>query len=84
MHPVFVRCMCFSGAIAAIRGSQFGQGYGRFLMDGVTCTGEEASLNDCQHLGWGNEDCGSSENAGVACRGQLVSSVVQVKEETDC
>ena len=44
-----------------------GQGAGQIWLDGVSCDGDEARLDECRHPGWGNEDCGHAEDAGVRC-----------------
>ena len=66
------------GYLTAIRRSgsaEFGQGEGRIWLDNVRCTGDEASVADCDHGGWGNHNCQHSEDAGVVCSSKLLSNV---------
>lgn len=39
----------------------------RIWLDDVNCSGDEASLADCEHSQWGQHDCYHSENVGVEC-----------------
>ncbi|XP_031559299.1 deleted in malignant brain tumors 1 protein-like isoform X2 [Actinia tenebrosa] len=34
----------------------------------VGCTGREASIADCSHIGWGNTICYHSQDVGVTCK----------------
>ncbi|CAJ1059209.1 deleted in malignant brain tumors 1 protein-like [Xyrichtys novacula] len=54
------------------RGSIFGNGSGPIWMDDVSCSGDERSLSECQHNGFGIHNCGHSEDASVICSGLLV------------
>jgi deleted-in-malignant-brain-tumors protein 1 len=38
-----------------------------FWLDDVVCTGQELRLDDCQHEGWGEENCTRSETQAVTC-----------------
>ena len=48
-------------------GNSFGEGTGEILLDDVNCLGNETSLADCQHGGWGEHNCAHHEDVSIKC-----------------
>ena len=69
LHDATVVChqLEFPAAIAAKTSATFWKGAGKIWMDRVMCTGNESSLLDCDHSGWGINKCSHDEDAGVIC-----------------
>ena len=42
-------------------------GTGQIWLDNLMCTGAERTLSQCENNGWGINNCGHSEDAGVEC-----------------
>jgi len=56
------------GAARSAPGSAaFGPGSGPIWLDDVNCLGNEASITDCRHRGFGVHNCGHHEDASVIC-----------------
>ena len=64
---VVCRQLGFQSAVAALKTASFGEGKGQIWLDELNCAGNENSLTQCDHNGWGKEDCSHSEDAGVVC-----------------
>ena len=64
---VICRQLGYHYAIAAFRSGEASVGSGQIWLDNVNCAGSEESLSSCSHAGWGNENCGHSQDAGVQC-----------------
>ncbi|KAM9354220.1 scavenger receptor cysteine-rich domain-containing protein DMBT1-like isoform 2-T2 [Pholidichthys leucotaenia] len=58
-------------AVSAPLSAHFGRGSGPIWLDNVGCTGQETALTHCTHNGFGENNCGHGEDAGVICLGAL-------------
>ncbi|NXA43270.1 C163A protein, partial [Eudromia elegans] len=57
-------------AISTAGSAHFGQGRDLIWLDGVDCTGAEASLAECTASPWGLHSCSHDDDAGVVCSGK--------------
>ncbi|XP_062851463.1 neurotrypsin [Trichomycterus rosablanca] len=64
---VVCRQLGLGGVPQAWSWSHFGPGTGPILLDGMQCTGNELSLEECPHTPWGLHNCDHTEDAGVSC-----------------
>uniref|UniRef100_A0A3Q0R321 SRCR domain-containing protein n=1 Tax=Amphilophus citrinellus TaxID=61819 RepID=A0A3Q0R321_AMPCI len=54
-------------ALNAPHSAHFGRGTGPIWLNGVSCSGSENSLTECQHRGFGTQNCTHQKDAGVIC-----------------
>ncbi|XP_067092741.1 neurotrypsin isoform X1 [Osmerus mordax] len=64
---VVCRQLGLGGVPKAWTWAHFGQGSGPIFLDGVQCTGNELSLEECPHNNWEQHNCDHMEDAGVSC-----------------
>ncbi|XP_062577315.1 deleted in malignant brain tumors 1 protein-like [Saccostrea cucullata] len=64
---VVCKSLGYLGIATAHHSAYFGEGQGSTWLDNVKCKGTEASIFDCEHNGYGVENCSHREDAGVTC-----------------
>ncbi|XP_072549826.1 uncharacterized protein [Salminus brasiliensis] len=66
---VVCRQMGCGRAVRIYKSAHFGRGSGPILLDDVGCSGNESSITECRHNGFGNHNCSHDKDAGVTCAG---------------
>jgi hypothetical protein len=66
---VVCRMLCFSGAVQETEASHFGPVSTDFLINKVSCRGNETNILDCSFSK--THQCGANEGAGVVCQGKV-------------
>lgn len=65
---VVCRQLGYDGALSALGNAIFGQGTGPIWLSGVQCEGNETSVSQCRHAGWGGHNCRHYWDVSVVCR----------------
>ena len=65
---VVCRQLGYDGALSAPSYAAFGQRTDQIWLYNVHCEGDEISILDCSHSGWGVHYCWHFNDAGVVCR----------------
>ena len=73
---VVCRQLGFPDAVSAPSSASFGVGSGKIWLDDVRCSGNESSIVNCLHPGWGSHNCGHTEDASVICSSMLSPQTV--------
>nr|XP_060624573.1 scavenger receptor cysteine-rich domain-containing group B protein-like [Anolis sagrei ordinatus] len=74
---VVCRQLACGYAIEAPISARFGEGSGKIHLNNVKCQGNESSLQDCSHDGWGVHNCHHKEDASVICSETVLSTTQQ-------
>ena len=53
--------------VTVARSAFYGQGTGQIWLDNVNCVGNEGTIGNCSHNGWGTHNCHHGKDAGVKC-----------------
>ena len=65
---VVCRQLGYDGALTAPGDAVFGRGTGQIWLTDVQCVGDETSIFECNHGGWGIHNCGYNSDASAVCR----------------
>uniref|UniRef100_A0A3P9CX55 SRCR domain-containing protein n=1 Tax=Maylandia zebra TaxID=106582 RepID=A0A3P9CX55_9CICH len=79
---VVCRQLNCGSALEVPQSAHFGAGTGQIWLDNVTCSGNESSLTDCQHSGFGSNGCEHGQDAAVIC--SAVSIILTGSGSTRC
>ncbi|KAL8187235.1 UNVERIFIED_CONTAM: hypothetical protein K2H54_040693 [Gekko kuhli] len=67
-------------ALSSPGDAHYREGSGDILLDEVQCWGNETTLEECSHAGWGVHDCRHKEDASVICSASARSSSIRLAD----
>lgn len=74
---VICRMLNFTEGALSTQCCGFYNGYGvptKIWLDDVHCVGDEQSIAECRHGGWGRHNCRHTEDVGVVCKHTPIST----------
>ena len=65
----------FGKATAAMHNAFYGEGIGQTWLYNLNCVGNEGTIGNCSHNGWGYAYCSHGDDAGVKCSSGMLSTL---------
>ena len=77
LHDAQVVCnqLGFGKSTAALHNAFYGEGIGRTWLYNLNCVGNEESIGNCSHNGWGYYYCSHGDDASVKCSSGMLFSI---------